>query len=87
MNFKIGDRVRQSGYALRPYKDSWLNEGREPSKGYKKDAYDKLLAERGTVTAILPGNPAKYISPGIEVKWDHGSISHCLDYRVEKVEG
>ena len=85
--FKIGDRVRHCTKMLYDARDSWQSEGREPYKGYKKDAYDKLCAERGTVTAFLPGNPAKYISPGIEVKWDNGSISHCLDYRVEKVEG
>jgi len=73
---QIGDRVRHSGYALQSSRDWWLQQGEPRRKQLAKDAYDKLVAERGTVSAILHN--------GFEIKWDNGSVSRCLSCRVEK---
>ncbi len=86
MEFIIGQRVRHSGYALRSDRDWWLAQGDYTKKQRAKDTYDKRCAERGTITAILPGDAARGIAPGLQVTWDNGSVSKCLSCRVERAE-
>lgn len=81
--FTVGQRVRHSGRVIQGKRDYWNNCGREPFKSSAKAALDKAIAERGTVTAILQGDKERGVSPGIEVTWDSGSISRCLDYIVD----
>ena len=83
MNYTIGQRVRHSGHVLSKKRDYWNQCGREPMKSGAKRALDAAIAERGTVTALLPGDPSRGVSPGIEVKWDSGSVSKCLSYLIE----
>ena len=74
---QVGTRVRHSGYAIMPLRDHWNNCGDYARKSRAKDALDKALAERGTVTELLHN--------GVKVQWDSGSVSQCLTYRVEAV--
>ncbi len=83
--FKIGDKVKNSGYVINKKRDYWNSCGREPMKSGARTALDEAIAARGVITAILPAKES-YISPGIEVKWDCGSVSRCLDYLVSKIE-
>lgn len=83
MAFAIGQRVKHSGHVINKKCDYWNSCGREPMKSGAKRALEEAVAERGTVTAILPGDPDRGVSPGIEVKWDGGSVSRCLSYLVE----
>ncbi len=82
----VGDRVRHSGYVTQKKRDYWNNCGREPMKSGAKKALDECIAERGVVTAILPGDSARGVSPGLEVTWDNGTKSKCLSYCVEKCQ-
>lgn len=84
MDFKVGDRVKHSGYVLRDKRDYWNRCGREPMKSGAKAALDKAIAERGTITALLIGDRSRGVSPGLEVEWDSGYVSRCLSYLVEK---
>lgn len=84
--FTVGQRVKHSGYVIQQKRDYWNSCGREPMKSGARRALDEAIAERGTVTAILEGDPSRGVSPGIEVTWDSGSISRCLDYRVMAAE-
>lgn len=80
----VGDRVKHSGHVINRKRDYWNQCGREPMKSGAKDALEKAVAERGTITAILVGDSSRGVSPGLEVKWDSGSVSRCLSYLVEK---
>lgn len=80
----VGDRVKHSAYVTMKKRDYWNSCGREPMKSGAKRALDACIAERGTITAILPGDPSRGVSPGLEVKWDNGSVSRCLSYLVER---
>lgn len=82
--FKIGDRVKPSAHALRGLRDGYLSRGAGDRERWKR-WHDAEAAQRGTVTALLP-DPKELAAPGIEVTWDGGAISRCLDYRVELVE-
>ena len=82
-DFKPGDRVRYSGYALQGARDWWLSQGHEPQKSRAKDAFDKKNALRGTV---LSHGPNKIGALCTEVKWDDGCISKGLDYMVIPAE-
>ena len=82
MPYEIGQRVRHSAHVLGKKRDYWNQCGREPMKSGAKAALDKAIAERGTVTAILAGDPDRGVSPGVEVKWDNGSVSRCLSYLI-----
>ena len=84
MTFQVGDRVGHSAHVLNRKRDYWNSCGREPMKSGAKAALDKAIAERGTVTALLPGDRDRGVSPGLEITWDSGSISRCLDYLVTK---
>ena len=84
--FTVGQRVRHSAHVLARKRDYWNSCGREPMKSGAKTALDKAIAERGTVTAILAGDSERGVSPGIEVTWDFGSVSRCLDYLVNSVD-
>lgn len=78
--FTVGMRIKPSLYALRSLRDSYLDKvgaARDRAKAY----HDKEAAQRGTVTALLP-DPKGLCSPGLEITWDDGGISRCLDYRV-----
>ncbi len=79
----VGQRVRHSGSVIQRKRDYWNSCGREPFKTGAKDALDRAVAERGTVTAILPGDPERGVSKGLEVKWDSGSVSRCLSCMVD----
>lgn len=83
--FKIGDRVKHSGYATRGLHDAWCNAGDYTRKANYRAALDKMYAERGTVTAIIAAVPSRHVASGVEVTWDHGSISRGFEIRVEKV--
>lgn len=84
--FVVGARVRHSAHVLMRKRDYWNSCGREPMKSGAKRALDAAIAERGTITAILPGDRERGVSPGIEVQWDGGGVSRCLDYLVEIAE-
>jgi hypothetical protein len=84
MQFSIGDKVKHSGHVLNKKRDYWNSCGREPMKSGARRALDAAIAERGIVTAILPGDSSRGVSPGIEVTWDGGSVSRCLSYLVDK---
>ena len=71
---EIGTRVRHSGYVVNRKREYWNQQGRQPAKDLARHALDVCVAERGTITAILKN--------GLEVTWDSGSVSHCLDYMV-----
>jgi hypothetical protein len=71
---EIGMRVKHSGHVVSRKRDYWNQQGRQPAKDRALDALNACVAERGTITAIL--------AKGVEVTWDSGSVSHCLDYMV-----
>lgn len=83
MNYQIGQRVRHSGYVLQRKRDYWNSCGREPMKSGAKRALDDAIAERGTITAILPGDASRGVSPGVEVTWDNGTVCRSLGYMVD----
>jgi hypothetical protein len=70
-----GDRVRYSGYALQAPRDYWLSLGDYRRKSAAKAAYDAQVALRGTVLETD--------GQSVRVRWDNGSESQCLTYRVE----
>lgn len=78
----VGQRVRYSGYVTQQKRDYWCSCGREPMKSGAKKALDDAVAARGTVTALLPGDTSRGVSPGLEVTWDDGTLSKCLSYIV-----
>ena len=78
----VGTRVRHSGLVIQRKRDYWNSCGREPMKSGARKALDVAVAERGTVTAILPGDSSRGVSPGLEVTWDSGSVCRCLSYMV-----
>jgi hypothetical protein len=82
--FKVGDRVKPSLSALRSKRDHYLDASgseREKRKGW----HDKEAAKRGTVTA-LNADPRGICSPTLDISWDGGAMSSCLDYTVEHAE-
>lgn len=83
MSFTVGQRVKHSGRVIQEKRDYWNRCGREPMKSGARQALDKAVAERGTVSALLPGDPSRGVSPGLEITWDNGSTSRCLSYLVE----
>lgn len=80
--FAVGDRVKHSGTVIMRKRDYWNSCGREPMKSGARRALDEAVAERGTITAILPGDPSRGVSPGVAVTWDNGQVQHCLSYLV-----
>ncbi len=82
----VGDRVRHSGYVTQKKRDYWNQQGEYTAKSRAKKWLDDCIAERGTITAILPGDPDRGVSPGLEVKWDGGSVSRCLSYLVSPAD-
>jgi len=82
LKFTVGQRVRHSEPVIRRKRDYWNSCGREPAKSKAREWLDAAVAERGTVTAILAGDPSRGVSPGLEVTWDGGSVSRCLSYMV-----
>ena len=80
---KIGDRVKQSGYALQRKRDYWQSLGRESTKSSAKRAYEAACNVRGTITGILEANRSRGIAGGFEVTWDNNTVSRCLGYRIE----
>lgn len=78
MDYTVGQRVRHSAYVLQRKRDYWNCCGREPMKSAAKKDLDRATAEFGTVTAILSGDPARGVSPGLRVQWDGGSVTECL---------
>lgn len=72
--FKVGDRVRHSGYVTQRARDYWCQQGEYTRKQRAKDALDACIAERGTIVELLHN--------GVKVKWDSGSESSCLSYLV-----
>jgi hypothetical protein len=79
----VGTKVKKSGYSLKGKRDYWQSLGRQPAKSNAKQAYENAQAERGTVSAILKADKSRGISAGLEITWDNGSISKCLNYMVE----
>jgi hypothetical protein len=76
-----GTRVKPSAYALRSRRDHYLDaSGAERDK--RKRWHDTEAARRGTVTVLLPDQRG-IASPGVEVTWDGGAVSRCLDYMLE----
>ncbi len=78
----VGTRVKNSGHVTQRKRDYWCSCGREPMKSGAKMALDAAIAARGTITAILPGDSTRGVSPGLEVTWDDGTVSRCLSYLV-----
>lgn len=78
--FTVGQRVRWSGNALRPRRDSWLLAGRSSDKSHAKDELDRMAAERGTVTDCQPG---KYTAWTVNVRTDSGHEHNSLPYLWE----
>ena len=83
-DFAVGDRVQHSGTVINRKRDYWNSCGREPMKSGAKRALDAAVAERGTVTGILSGDPSRGVSPGLEITWDNGTVCKCLSYMVLK---
>jgi hypothetical protein len=83
MQFTVGQRVKHSGRVIQDKRDYWNRCGREPMKSGAKRALDAAVLERGHVTAILAGDPARGVSPGLEITWASGVVSRCLSYLVE----
>jgi hypothetical protein len=79
---QVNDRVKHSGYAIRPKRDYWLAQGNHSAKQRAKEWLDRFEAERGTVVELLDGKFAK----GVRVLWDNGAQSDCLPYMVEVAE-
>lgn len=79
---QIGQRVKHSGHAIQPKRDYWNQCGQHAQKSAAKRALDDAIAERGTVTAILDGDPSRGVSPGLQITWDNGTVCNCLAYRV-----
>ena len=73
MRFKIGDRVKYSEHSLRPKRDYWLGQGREPQKSQAKGWYEDAKAVRGVVTHIISNS-------SVEVQTNDGCIHRSLDY-------
>lgn len=86
MNFKVGQRVKYSGYALRPQRDYWQGQGREPAKSRAKRAFETKRAMRGTVTEVHPPKRFKLggVGPTITVTTDDGAVHHSLPYLWEE---
>ncbi len=81
--FPVGCVVRNSGSVVQRARDEWQACGREPNKSRYKEHFEHVRDERGTVTAHLPGDPSRGVSPGVEVTWADGHVSRCLTSRVE----
>ena len=81
--FPIGQTVKLSGYALESSRMYWLGLGHEPAKTRARDNYHAKQAARGIVTAHCP---TKHSQAAIEITWDSGPKSTCLDYMVEPCE-
>ena len=79
---KPGDKVKWSEYALRPLRDYWLCLGSNPAKSRAREEYDRKRERRGTVLAVGANKWSNHVA---DVRWDDGSVSHCLDYMVEVV--
>jgi hypothetical protein len=81
MTHEVGQRVKHSGSVINRKRDYW-----NQLKSGARKALDDAVAERGTITAILPGDSKRGVSPGLEVTWDSGSVSKCLAYLVESAD-
>jgi hypothetical protein len=79
-------RVKCSEYSVRPARDRWQSQGREPQKSRAKEHYEKKLAQRGTVFEILQPDMSRGVVAGLHVRWDEGFTSKCLAYMVEIAE-
>ncbi len=82
---QVNDKVRHSGYAVRPKRDYWLSQGQYSAKQRAKEWLDRFEAERGTVVELLPADASRGVSAGVRVQWDNGSESKCLPYMVEVI--
>jgi hypothetical protein len=86
--YSIGTRVKYSEYACQSLRQHYGLQGEYSRKAQAKQWLDDKLAERGTVTALLKGNPEIGSSDGLEVTWDkcerspNGYVSQCLSYMV-----
>lgn len=80
---QIGDKVKHSGYAIRPKRDYWLSLGDYSRKQSAKDALDRFEAERGTIIELLEADASRGVAKGVRVQWDNGGESKCLPYMVE----
>lgn len=89
MEFKVGDRVRHSGYTIQRARDYWNRCGREPMKSGAKAELDRLTAERGTVIEVCTGDMKKAIrnepggAAGMTVRTDSGAVHKSLPYLWE----
>lgn len=84
---KVGNKVKQSDYALRSKRDDWLSQGDYTRKNAAKTAYDRAAAERGVVVEILPTDFSRGVAAGLRVQWESGVESRCLPGMVEVVKG
>jgi hypothetical protein len=78
--FNIGDAIKHSYDYLRPMRDFWLSQGREPFKSNAKDNLEKAKLERGIITGMKRNQWSTYA----EIKWDNGTTSQTAFYLIEK---
>lgn len=81
--FKVGDRVKRSGHALRPVRDRWLQAGSYSAKTAAKDELDREANKRGTITACDPG---KYCGFTVCVQIDGGGAHYGMPYLWEDAQ-
>lgn len=77
----IGDKVRWSGYAIKPRRDYWLSCGSYSAKSAAKQALDDMSNIRGEITRVYK---SKQGANCVEVTWFDGSRHDCLDHLVMK---
>lgn len=78
----IGTRVQHAAHVIQRKRDYMLQQGSYEGKERARGWMQAAMAERGTVTGHLTADPSRGVSAGLEVTWDHGSVSKCLNYMV-----
>lgn len=87
--FKVGDRVKHSQEVLCPLWERYLGLGDYTRKNQAKQWHADKAAEMGTVVEVQapPGPEAGFnrrVCWAVKVRWDSGSVSECLEGRVQK---
>jgi hypothetical protein len=83
MNYQPGTRVMHAAEVIYRAHDYYLSQGREPMRSGARRAWEKIRAARGTIIEPDPlyCSADKY---AVSVKWDDGTTSHCLRYRIQR---
>ena len=81
--FNAGDRVKPSEYALRSYRDRWLNAGSSSVKTAYLDEFQRQSAIRGVVVSCDRGKHGF----SVNVKTDAGAIHSSMPNLWKLEEG